>query len=369
MQSDDVKRMLAEAAAEPSRPLDAAAVVRRGRRQRRTRIAAAATGLAVVVAGASASLGTLGRDPENGPGPAGVGTSDPCDLDLPPAVHVVAFLREDASRAEAEGLRHALEQDSGVVEVRYVSSQEGYAELERRLEDFPGAHPVAPSRVPATLRIETVDESATRRLVQITHPAVDRVRSGLDARRLLCRDRSVLRTLVVTPAPSVSTSAEMGTSTSHGTGAEIRIGVLHAECGVRAHYASVVPEGKWCRFGIRVENEGETAVTMRSTEQVLHTQRGDFRPWAAAMEEHYPRRLFVRAIAPGEGRIGEVVFLLSREQVPVQLELHVVEIEVPVVFDLDYDCKPDLHEVRGGRCFFAPKLDFARPGKPAYDGP
>ncbi|MDQ4024132.1 MAG: permease-like cell division protein FtsX, partial [Actinomycetota bacterium] len=97
-------------------------------------------------------------------------------------------LEEGASRTEVDALGHDLEAHRDVAEVRYVSPGEAYVELRKVLGDVPGAHPVPRDSLAATFRIETVDESAARRIERMTGPAIARIRSSLEARRVLCRN-------------------------------------------------------------------------------------------------------------------------------------------------------------------------------------
>ena len=188
MQSDDVRRMLSGAAAEPSRPLDARVVLAEGTRLRRVRLAVAATGLAVMVAGASAALAAYWpeRDGDLGPGPAGTRASVACELDFGPALEVVVFLKNEAPAAQVQALRADLEQSPDVADVRYVSPEEAHREAEAALEGVPRARPVSVGSMPATLRVRAVSESAAARLSFHMAPVIDHVRTSADARAFAC---------------------------------------------------------------------------------------------------------------------------------------------------------------------------------------
>ncbi|MDQ3914080.1 MAG: permease-like cell division protein FtsX [Actinomycetota bacterium] len=171
MQSDDVKRMLEAAAAEPSRPLDASALIRRGTRLRRARFAAAAAGLAVVVAGASTSFGILGSDER--PGPAGELAAGCEDIGTSAAI----YLRNDASETKIAELERALDDSPDVVRLRYVSKEEAVEEL-RALFEGDAFNAPPPGAVPSSFRVEARDEDALRRIAGMTSPAIDEISFG-----------------------------------------------------------------------------------------------------------------------------------------------------------------------------------------------
>ncbi|HEV2754672.1 MAG TPA: permease-like cell division protein FtsX [Actinomycetota bacterium] len=345
MQSDDLKRMLAEAAADPSRPLDAGAVVRRGRRQRRTRAAAAATGLAVVLAGASASLGTLGRDTDSGPGPAAAESADPCRLG--PAVHVVVFLEDHASTVDVDALGHELEADPGVVEVRYVSPEEGYEELTERLGDHPNAEPVA--SVPATFRVETVDESATRRIEQISGPAIERVRTSLDARRIACHEPILAAPRGESDYPTFG----------DGHGTEVRL--LSLACGaspIRVRGDVIQTPADWCGVEMDVTNGRRHSIRFEAREQRLTDSDGHvYLPWLRAIRAAgSPSRLLDVEIAPGARRKGTIFYEVAPGAHPETLFLVPTRTRPVVVRFNRRGCGGLMRDARGDfACSYAPR--------------
>lgn len=121
MQFDDPRSILEAAAASPSTEVDPRALIRRGTAMRRARFAAAAAGLAVVVAGASASFGLLGRDGGDGHRPAAADCSREEQT-------VSVFLEPYATDAAVEELRRELEETPGVGGVEYVSDREAVEE-------------------------------------------------------------------------------------------------------------------------------------------------------------------------------------------------------------------------------------------------
>ena len=172
MQSDEVKRMLEAAAAQPSGPLDAGRVLRTGTRLRRNRLAAAAAGVAVVVAGASASFGILGTD--GGPGPAG---TTACETGGHTAV---IYLERDASSAEVADLRRDLEASPGVTKVEFTSEAEALEELtpwliEEGMGEFEAP---PPGTVPASFEVEARSDAAIERIGEMWSGAIDEVMYG-----------------------------------------------------------------------------------------------------------------------------------------------------------------------------------------------
>jgi hypothetical protein len=312
MQSDDVKRMLEAAAAGPSRPLDTHALLTEGARLRRARLGAAAAGLAVVVAGASASLGMLGGNRDGAPGPANT-VAGRCGEEVRPARRLEVVARDLALKAEVKALARDLQ--------RRQAERESNRAGERKAR-----------------RATAASEAALRRLRRLSSKAAAEVREIETFAEGLCAADETPADGTTVPAP------------------RIKVGFSRFECNVSALYADTAPEGKWCRFVIRVVNEGESPAVLRAADQVLQTQGRPVSPWPEAMEADFPSRIFTRPIAPEDEALGEVVFLLSKSQVPVALEIHAEGGDHPVRIGLDYDCPPDLHDVPSGRCLFGSEL-------------
>lgn len=350
MRSDDVKRMLEAAAAGPSRPLDVPGLVNAGARMRRARFAAVAAGVAIVVAGASATFGLPGLPGFRGddrPRPAsGEGICRRAIKEYP-FLHMSVFLRDDATRAEIESLRDALSASPDVDDVTYLSKKDVYREFKRLYVDQPELREaIPPDALPATFRITAVGEDAIERIeaTVIGAPGVDEVRSA---------DPEAALALCESPAPDV----RVVESPDDGSGPtdlvpDVDVVLSRAECSVEAHYGDVVPEGKWCRFVVRVDNDGDAALNLSVEEQLLVTSERAVSPWSQAMTGYFPSQLFKGPVPGGSSMLGEIVFLLTKEEVPLQLELQVEERDVPFAFDLSYDCVPDLHEDPRGKCLF-----------------
>ena len=314
MQSDDVKRMLEAAAAEPSRPLDARALLTKGTHLRRARLGAAAAGLAVVVAGASASMGMLGGDGDGAPGPANTIAGE-CDEEVRPARRLEVVARDLALEAEVRALARQVRRHQVV-----------------RASNHGG------KRSTSRFRATAASEAALRRLRRLSSKLADDVRRIKNLAEGRCAPEE-------TPADGTNVPAP-----------RIEVWFSRFECNVSALYADAAPEGKWCRFLIRVENRGPAPAVLDAADQVLHTQTGPVSPWPEAMDGDFASRIFAGPIAPGDDVRGEVIFLLSKAQVPRALEVHAEGGERPVRIGLDYDCPPDLHDVPAGRCLFGPAL-------------
>jgi hypothetical protein len=183
MRFDDPKHVLESAAASPSRPLDAQALVRQGARLRRARFAAAAAGLAVAVGGASASFGLLGAGRGEGPGPAA-----PLDCSGE-ELTVSIYLHEYASEGAVAAFERELRENPDVVTVEHVSEKEALEEL---------ASTLSPETIPASLRVRVVDTTALGEIFRTTLPVVQGVVPG---GRLACVARTVCDG---GPAPTVS---------------------------------------------------------------------------------------------------------------------------------------------------------------------
>lgn len=191
MQFEDPKSVLEAAAAKPSRGVDAHALVKRGTRLRRARYVAAVTGLAVVVAGASASLGVLGAEDRPAPDPAG----DPFAYCDDSATSAAVYVRPGASKAEVAELRVELEQSPDVASVESVSGAEMLESLPGLVGDPPPAALIPDSEV--IFELEAVDEGALERLAKLSGPAVAEVFVGPEAKGMEC----VVRSLCARPGP------------------------------------------------------------------------------------------------------------------------------------------------------------------------
>lgn len=181
MQFEDPKSMLEAAAAKPERGVDPYALLKRGRRLRRARYAAMAAGLAVTVAGASASVGLI--TDRDRPRPAGT----TCDA---PDRTVAVFARFDASDGDVERLRNRLESDPDVERVELVPAEQT-AEL---LRAFGPRSAMRGPNVPAQLRVVAVDERGAERIAALEGGAVGYVIDGFASQGLECLREEICNT-------------------------------------------------------------------------------------------------------------------------------------------------------------------------------
>lgn len=440
MQFEDPKSMLEAAAAKPERGVDPYALVKRGRRLRRARYAAVAAGLAVTVAGASASVGLIAR--RDRPRPAGTACDDversvsifaktgASDADVqrlrsnlegdprvqsvelvspeetiellgelspdsptlgpnvPAHFRVVAvdeegaeslaemeddaisfatsgigtdlaclrqslcgrpvplaasiFLRDGATDEDVAELRARLRAMPGVEEVRYVSKKEAYRELKRSYSDRPHLYQtLSPADLPASIRITAANEEALEAVTESTSPAIDEVRWGGDVVNRLCGDSTVANT----PEPSATEA-----STTSDPAAEVTL--LRQECrrslpGLgRARFPGG-DDGIWCRFVLRVDNEGDVPVVLDPDRQRLAAKTATRRPWQA--NSGFGTRLF-DPIPPGESRVGQIVFLLHERDAPVALEIEIAGISRLIQFEVAGGCVAEVARGDSGVC-------------------
>lgn len=357
MQFEDPRTILEAAAAKPSRGVDAPALVKQGARLRRARLAAAVTGVTVVVVAASASFGMLadgGRD-DAAPGPAAEcdqgddacrARAEFCELPLPPNASI--FLRDDAPKEDVLELRDLLLRQRGIVQVEYHSKKDAYEEFvalnEGQSELWPTIHP---DDLPATLRVTVSDDAALRRIQNLDSVLVDETRSSLDVRERLCQEAA-------RPAPDPTAVPHLEPPVPAAGERAAVVKVLRAECRTRSIDRSISfrDATRWCRFVLLVDNQGSRSLSLNAGDQVLRTANGEAGPPAEdLMSGDFSTRLFTSPIPAGRRRTGQVIFLVPPDDIPAVLELHPRPGFAPASVLLEYDCARDLHDEPGGRCF------------------
>jgi hypothetical protein len=191
--SRDVRKALSEAALRPVTEPDWSVVLRRGRMAARRRMAAVATGSAIVIAGAMAApswLPTLGegRSIQQPAGLESITTDEPPDLCSPGFRPVTVFPRRDAALPEIERLSGLLQGLAGVQSIYFVDRREAYDDLTRAFEGLEGMG-LPHHAFPAWLLADVNDGAAARRVVSAlrSDPAVTEIDVVPPAeRRLLC---------------------------------------------------------------------------------------------------------------------------------------------------------------------------------------
>ncbi|HEX2294504.1 MAG TPA: DUF4352 domain-containing protein [Actinomycetota bacterium] len=340
MQFEDPKSILEAAAAKPARGLDAHALVRQGARLRRARLAAVAAGVAVVVTAASASFGVLadGRRGDAGPGPAAPSEDGRC-RDLRRAD---LRFRRDLVREEAEEIARVADAllDGG--------------------RDAGGTTLYGRTGAPRRLYISGIEEEHLEDVVRELEEQIEAVTASADeAARADCPETEAE---LPSPDPGEPSPAPEPTHTvTTGEDAPpqpLAIVLRHAECrngtaavvGVDAEFADAT---KWCRFVLRVDNDGDEPVTFEIDDQMLWATNGhSFTPWTDAMRGRLSRRLFDESIPGGARRTGQLVFLLPPREVPASLDLQSRPKFWTLSLPLDYDCPADLRDEPRRRCVF-----------------
>ncbi len=352
MQFEDPKSVLEAAAAKPSHGIDPQVLLRKGARMRRARLAAAASGVAVVVAAASASFGMLadGRGDDR-PGPAA-----PSPGRCAESSQVSMFLRDDVDAGAARDLERMLDRVlrdlNEAYDVEYVSKRQAYRQALRLDDDREWPWELQPSEVPARLDFLGVDEATIERLHQTLRGEVEAI-----GRRTATtgRDGTCVEVVEGEPPPRTPTRTPRGEATGR-----VRVEVLRADCATGTIHlenggsADFVDGSRWCTFALLVNNRSDRSIRLDMGHQVLRGARGrGFAPWEDAMFGDVRTRLFSSPIPPDRRRMGEVVFLLPPTPVPAALELHPGPGFAPVSVPLEYDCPTDLRDAPGRRCMFS----------------
>ena len=358
MQFDDPKSILEAAAAKPSRGIDAPALVRQGTRLRRARLAAMATGVAVVVVAASVSFGALsdGRRDDAAPGPAAPSPDDRCG---PPSSRASFYLRDDVRAVDAKRLLRRLEAElrelDGALRATYVSHRAAYREFaERYREKDPETSQSLPwTALPARLDFENIDDATIAALEKRLAGRID----GFEHRtNTTGRDGACVEVVEggkpsePVRGPNVDVSpAERDRVEVDLRRAECRTGTVKLDGGT----ADFVDGSKWCTLVVFVDNGAARPVRLEMKGQTLWMEAGDsMPPWEDAMVGDFANRLFTSVIGPGEQRLGEMTFLLTPWDVPAQLEIVPARDFAPVTIPLDYDCPADLRTEPRRRCSF-----------------
>jgi hypothetical protein len=351
MQFDDPKSILEAAAAKPSRGVDAHALVKEGARLRRARMAAAVTGLAVVVAGASASFGILrgGGDGDLGPAPVAASPDEPCERG---GKNVSLFLTEDVLGREARRLAIVLDrqvrelQNGGrVVYVPAREADENEGPVRGPNVAYDGRHP--------RIDLHGVDEDTVYRLEQRLRDRLELVKEsraeGRGARE--CSGDEEGATAEYSSVRDVDRYEPADLAPS------VEPELVEAECGTGPLHVSRdvfldSPDKKWCRFEVSIANVGMTPLEFRYDDQAVNVYHGPVDPWPAGEEAPaFAGRLFAEPLEPGRTATGRAMFLLEHDAVPTRLELWGPALGMPV-FVLDYDCLADLRDDTDGRCAF-----------------
>lgn len=356
MQFEDPKSILEAAAAQPTQGLDAHALVAKGTRLRRARLAAAVTGMAVVVAAASASFGMLAdRRDDAAPGPAA-----PSERACPPSNRVSVYLRHGVATDEGRELARMLDRQvrdlNAASRVAYVSKRQAYRELTRRGRDVAADddRELPWATLQARLDVHNVDDADLERLVLMLEEQIDMVQATVD-KPLGGACAEVIRTL---PGPETDGPLPPGDDPRTAS-----VDLMRAECETGTIRLAVGPaeftDGtKWCRFVLYVRNATGRPLQLDVDEQLLWSTRGQaVTPWEDAMIGDYSTRLFTSPLAPGRGRMGEVTFLVLPGDVPASLELQPDPGFAPISIELEYDCPADLRDEPGKRCLFSPRSD------------
>lgn len=464
MQFDDPRSILESAAAKPERGIDPHALTKRGRRLRRSRYAAVAAGLAVTIAGTSASVGMLDGDgrrqvagveecgepdaivsvylradateaeiaalqaelearPEvaevdymsgeetrealagivdewgsegdlaphlahlrveavdragagaledlsgpaisfvtRGPSPRDIACRSEIVCNMPgPSPMASFFLHDDAPKGEVLALRDALRAEPGVTGVQYVSKERAYEEFTRLYEGEPELYEtIDPGDLPASLRVRAADRGSLERIAALESPIVDEVRSSGDLYERLCGGA------VPDPIPSLrveeeSSSEDESRHEPFRSDPPVDAELLRAECAVAgdvpAGQVAGEPDRAWCLFDLRVTNSGRTAVRVDYGDATLYVTGSMMKPWMPGGESPAPAgKLFAGAIAPGASATGRWIFRTEPGKPPRRLELWVDSLPAGLLFDLDYDCTPDLRDDPDGKCTFGGTL-------------
>ncbi len=255
------------------------------------------------------------------------------------------YLRDDASPEEVRRLQARVRSLPGITGVEHVSKQEAYQEFRKLYEDDPNLYETPPRSVlPASLRIKG-DAEAIRELDTLSSPAIDEVRSSSPFREQLCPDVPVRE-----PAdPSVIETADPMT---YEPAAEVVL--LREECGTslpglgRARFTNG-DRGAWCRFVVRVDNEGEVPIVLEPSLQQLSSKVAVRRPRLVEVGGSWSTRLF-EAIPPGQSRLGQMLYLLREDEAPVALEIRISEGSRPIQFEVQVSCAGQLSEDEPGSC-------------------
>ena len=169
MQFDDPRNMLEAAAARPSRGVDPHAVIERGRRLRRARYGAAAGGMALVLAGASASFGLLGTRDGGGRRPA---AAIDCSRER---LTASVFVEPYAMDAAVDALGEELRAHPGVERVTYVTGRQVVEELARLAPALEG---LSPEAMPDAFRVEVSDPTVLAEVARMDSAVIAEVVPG-----------------------------------------------------------------------------------------------------------------------------------------------------------------------------------------------
>lgn len=364
MQFEDPKSILEAAAAKPSRGVDPHALLKRGSRMRRNRLAAMATGVAVVVVAASASFGMLADGRDDRPGPAA-----PSPGRCAESSRVSMYLDDDVDTGEARELARMLQRRlrdlNAAFEVEYVSRRQAYRQILRDYREVPDFDWELPwMMVPARLDFLGVDDATIERLRKMLHADVE----ALGRRTTTAAPEGTCVEVVEGDAPPVpqpppTRSPRVGPSDARGGALGAVVKLLRAECKTGTIRlvggpADFVDGTKWCRFVLLVDNQGTRPIRLDLEDQLLRTPAGEGTPpWEEATFDDFSLRLFTSPIPPGRQRMGQAIFLLPPTDVPAALELHPRPGFAPASLLVEYGCAEDLREEPAMRCFLGKETE------------
>ncbi|HEX2057026.1 MAG TPA: hypothetical protein VHI71_01545 [Actinomycetota bacterium] len=317
MQFDDPRSILESAAAKPTRDLVPAVILKHGARLRRIRYAFAAASTAAVVVGASAAMG------------AWTGEGNGAVRPEPAASSRCGDGEEQALLPELSEVRHRV--------------QERVKEL-TRITDSISRHRDEPGSPARQVR------AARKALADAEAELLELMERETEARRRAGSDGPDCR-------------SEQAEVTTHEPAAQVVL--LREECDSslpgrgRARFPNG-DLGTWCRFVLRVDNEGEMPIVLDPDLQELGSKLAVRRPWRVQGESGSLDAGLFEPIPPGESKLGEIVYLLREDEAPVALEIHVSGILRPIQFELAVtSCAADVAEEPQQKCLF-------EPGGPGY---